>query len=73
MRDPGNQDQRKWRPKEEMGERGGERERRVLKSVAFVYKMISKNHRIARSVYIASQKAWFTAFIAIIKKVEHTL
>ena len=30
------------------------------------------NHRNA-SVYIASQKAWFTAFIAIIKKVEHLL
>ena len=25
-----------------------------------------------QEVYIASQKAWFTAFIAIIKKVEHT-
>ena len=24
-------------------------------------------------MYIASQKAWFTAFIAIIKKVEHPL
>ena len=43
---------------------GGERE----KSVAFVCKMILKNHRNARSVYIAPQKAWFTAFIAIIKK-----
>ena len=31
-----------------------------------------KEHRNARSVYIAFQKAWFTAFIAIIKKVEHT-
>ena len=45
----------------------------MLKSVAFVCKMISKNHRNARSIYIASQKATFTAFIAIIKKVEHTL
>ena len=26
-----------------------------------------------QEVNIASQKAWFTAFIAIIKKVEHTL
>ena len=25
------------------------------------------------SVYIDSQNAWFTSFIAIIKKVEHTL
>ena len=56
------------------GEREREREKeRVLKSVAFVCKMISKNHKSANSVYIASQKAWFTAFIAIIKKVEHTL
>ena len=51
-----------------------EREKeRVLKSVAFVCKMISKNHKNAKSVYIASQKAWFMAFIASIKKVEHTL
>ena len=59
-----------------MGENGrareGEREC-VLKSVAFVCKMIQKNHRNARSVYIGYQKAWFTAFIAIIKKVEHAL
>ena len=47
------------------GEREREREKeRVLKSVAFVCKMISKNHKNAKSVYIASQKAWFTAFIA---------
>ena len=26
-----------------------------------------------QEVYIASQKAWFTVFIAIIKKGEHTL
>ena len=26
-----------------------------------------------QEVYIASHKAWFTTFIAIIKKVEHTL
>ena len=50
------------------GEREREREKeRVLKSVAFVCKRISKNHKRAKSVYIASQKAWFTAFIAIIK------
>ena len=85
--DPGIRDRRKWRPKEEMGGNGrkweemggngrareGERERGREKSVAFVCKMIYKNHRNARSVYIASQKAWFTAFIVIIKKVEHML
>ena len=53
---------RKWE-----SERGRERES-VLKSVAFVCKMISKNHRNARSVYFDSQKAWLTAFFAIIKK-----
>ena len=67
MQYPGIRGRRKWRPKAEMGGNGRERGR-VLKSVAFVCKMIHpKNHRNARSVYIASKKAWFTAFIAIIK------
>ena len=64
------------RAKEGERERGKEKERgreRVLKSVAFVCKMIYKNLGNGRSVYIASQKAWFMAFIAIIKKVEPTL
>ena len=71
MRDPGIRDWKKWRPKEKMGGNGRAREgeiESVLKSVAFVCKMISKNHRNARSVCIASQKACFTAFVAIIKK-----
>ena len=54
-----------------MGERERERES-VLKSVCFVCKRILKNYRNARSVYIASQKAWFKAFIATIKKVKNT-
>ena len=58
---------RKW---EEMGERERERE---TNSVAFVCKMIEKNHRNAKSVYIAFKKTWFMAFIASIQKVEHTL
>ena len=61
--DPG----RKW---EEIAKRERERE---TNSVVFVCKMIEKNHRNAKSVYIASQKAWITAFIAIIKKVKHML
>ena len=53
--------------------RKSESERGREKSVAFVCIMIKKNHRNARSAYIASQKAWFAAFIAIIKKFEHML
>ena len=53
-----------------MGERERERE---TNSVAFVCKMIEKNHRNAKSVYIAFKKTWFMAFIASIQKVEHTL
>ena len=53
---------RKW---DEMGER------KVL--LLFAKWSIQKNHRNARSVYIASQKTWFMEFIAIIKKVEDTL
>ena len=49
--------------------REGEREKGREKSAAFVCKMILKNYRNARRVYVASQKALFTAFIAIIKKV----
>ena len=56
MRDPEIRDGKKWRPKEELGGNGRAREGE------------RKNHRNARSVYITSQKAWFTAFIAIIKK-----
>ena len=63
LRDPGIWDQRKWRPKEEMGGNGRAREREregggesVLKSVALVCKMIEKNHRNARSVYILPLK-----------------
>ena len=63
LRDPGIWDQRKWRPKEEMGGNGrareGEREgggESVLKSVALVCKMIEKNHRNAKSVYILPLK-----------------
>ena len=55
-----------------MGERKRVREEDIiLKSVAFVCKLIQKNHRkCITKKCIASRKA---AFIAIIKKVKQTL
>ena len=38
-----------------------------------IYKCIYKPGFLRGNKYIASQKAWFTAYIAIIKKVEHML
>ena len=55
-----------------VGERGDPRKKWEEKC-CFCLQTDLKEHRNARSVYIAFQKAWFTAFIAIIKKVEHTL
>ena len=54
------------------GEREREREReRVLKSVAFVCKMISKNHK---NVYILPlKKPGLRHLLRLSKKVEHTL
>ena len=48
-------------------------ERESVQRDAFVWKMIYNNRGNARSVYIAFQKALFTAFIAFMKKTENML
>ena len=77
MRYPGIRDRRKWRPKEEMGGNGrareGERERENEKCCFCLQNDLKEPKKSKKCIYIASQKPWFTAFIAIIKKVEHTL
>ena len=50
-----------------------EREREIILKVLLLFAKLSKRTIEMQEVYIASRKAWFTAFIAIIKKVKHTL
>ena len=68
---------RSWDPRSEevktQGGNGRKWERECVQRDAFVWKMIYNNRRNARSVYIAFQKALFTAFIAFMKKTENML
>ena len=60
-----------------MGEREKEREREgrecVEKCCFSLQNDRKEPQKCKKCIYIASQKAWFTAFIAILKKIEHTL
>ena len=51
----------------------GEREREREKCCFCLQNDLKEPQKCKKCIlYIASQKAWFTAFITIIKKVEHT-